>query len=89
MAKSVEERLMQMLAAGRGGKPEVEGAKELKLLKDRNVSTKTAVPAVRADARAWCECIPRVGMHAAASPPRMLVVGYPAHRPRRAVFRIP
>jgi hypothetical protein len=39
MAKSVEERLMQMLAAGRNGTPEKEGAKELKLLKDRNVST--------------------------------------------------
>jgi hypothetical protein len=38
MAKSVEERLVQMLAAGKNGTPEVEGAKELKLLKERNVS---------------------------------------------------
>lgn len=30
---------MQMLAAARNGTPEKEGAKELKLLKDRNVST--------------------------------------------------
>jgi NADPH-ferrihemoprotein reductase len=39
MAKSVEERLIQMLAEGRGGTPDKEGAKEFKLLKDRNVST--------------------------------------------------
>lgn len=38
MAKSVEEKLMQMLGEARGGTAEVEGAKELKLLKERNVS---------------------------------------------------
>lgn len=38
MAKSVEEKLMRMLGDARGGSAEVEGAKELKLLKDRNVS---------------------------------------------------
>lgn len=37
MSKAVEARLAQMLAEARGGGPEV-GAKELKLLKDRNVS---------------------------------------------------
>lgn len=42
MSKAVEDRLMKMLAEAKGGSPEVEGAKELKLLKDRNVS----VPAV-------------------------------------------
>lgn len=42
MSKAVEDRLMKMLADAKGGSPEVEGAKELKLLKDRNVS----VPAV-------------------------------------------
>lgn len=36
MAKSVEERLVAMLAEARGGTPEVEGVKELKVLKDRN-----------------------------------------------------
>lgn len=38
MSKAVEEKLMAMLAEAKGGKPEVEGAKELKLLKERNVS---------------------------------------------------
>ena len=38
MAKSVEEKLIQLLADAKGGTPEVEGAKELKLLKERNVS---------------------------------------------------
>jgi NADPH-ferrihemoprotein reductase len=38
MSKAVEERLVHLLAEAKGGKPEVEGAKELKLLKDRNVS---------------------------------------------------
>jgi NADPH-ferrihemoprotein reductase len=38
MAKSVEEKLMRMLGAAKGGSAEVEGARELKLLKDRNVS---------------------------------------------------
>lgn len=38
MSKAVEDRLMKMLAEAKGGSPEVEGAKELKLLKDRNVS---------------------------------------------------
>ena len=37
MAKAVEDRLVHLLAEAKGGKPEVEGAKELKLLKDRNV----------------------------------------------------
>ena len=37
MAKSVEDKLMRMLAEARNGSAEVEGAKELKLLKDRNV----------------------------------------------------
>ena len=37
MSKSVEEKLIQMLADAVGGMPEVEGAKELKLLKERNV----------------------------------------------------
>lgn len=37
MSKAVEGRLSQMLAQAKGGKPE-DGAKELKLLKDRNVS---------------------------------------------------
>jgi NADPH-ferrihemoprotein reductase len=36
MAKSVEDRLIHMLAEARGGTPEVEGIKELKVLKDRN-----------------------------------------------------
>ncbi|BEJ12801.1 hypothetical protein CspHIS471_0212610 [Cutaneotrichosporon sp. HIS471] len=36
MAKSVEDRLIHMLAEARGGTPEVEGVKELKVLKDRN-----------------------------------------------------
>ncbi|GFZ49232.1 NADPH-hemoprotein reductase [Saitozyma sp. JCM 24511] len=36
MSKAVEDRLMKMLAEAKGGSPEVEGAKELKLLKDRN-----------------------------------------------------
>ncbi len=38
MSKAVEEKLMAMLAEAKGGKAEVEGAKELKLLKERNVS---------------------------------------------------
>ena len=38
MAKAVEERLVQMLAEAKGGSVEVEGARELKLLKERNVS---------------------------------------------------
>jgi NADPH-ferrihemoprotein reductase len=38
MSKSVEDKLTRLLAEARGGTPEVEGAKELKLLKDRNVS---------------------------------------------------
>lgn len=38
MSKAVEDRLVHLLAEAKGGKPEVEGAKELKLLKDRNVS---------------------------------------------------
>lgn len=38
MSRAVEDRLMHLLAEAKGGKPEVEGAKELKLLKDRNVS---------------------------------------------------
>lgn len=38
MAKAVEGRLMAMLGEARGGTAEVEGAKELKLLKERNVS---------------------------------------------------
>jgi hypothetical protein len=37
MAKSVEEMLMQMLGEAKGGSAEVEGAKEFKLLKERNV----------------------------------------------------
>ncbi|KAK4687869.1 NADPH-ferrihemoprotein reductase, partial [Tremellales sp. Uapishka_1] len=36
MSKAVEEKLVQMLADAKGGKPEVEGLKELKLLKERN-----------------------------------------------------
>lgn len=44
MAKSVEDKLMRMLAEARNGTPEVEGAKELKLLKDRNVSIYTSLP---------------------------------------------
>jgi len=36
MSKAVEDRLMQMLGEARGGTKEVEGAKELKLLKERN-----------------------------------------------------
>ena len=38
MQKSVEEELRIMLAEAKGGSPQVEGAKEFKLLKDRNVS---------------------------------------------------
>lgn len=38
MSKAVEERLMEMLGAAKGGSAAVEGAKELKLLKERNVS---------------------------------------------------
>lgn len=38
MSKAVEEKLIAMLAEAKGGKSEVEGAKELKLLKERNVS---------------------------------------------------
>ena len=38
MAKSVEEKLARMLGEAKGGKAEVEGVKEVKLLKDRNVS---------------------------------------------------
>ena len=38
MAKSVEEMLMKMLGEAKGGTAEVEGAKEFKLLKERNVS---------------------------------------------------
>lgn len=38
MARSVEETLVKMLAEAKGGTPEVEGMKELKLLKERNVS---------------------------------------------------
>lgn len=37
MAKSVEEILIRMLAEAKAGTPEVEGAKEFKLLKERNV----------------------------------------------------
>jgi hypothetical protein len=37
MSKAVEDRLMRLLAEAKGGSPEVEGAKELKLLKERNV----------------------------------------------------
>ncbi|EIW68745.1 hypothetical protein TREMEDRAFT_71903 [Tremella mesenterica DSM 1558] len=36
MAKSVEERLIKMLGEAKGGTAEVEGVKELKLLKERN-----------------------------------------------------
>ncbi|OXM79615.1 NADPH-ferrihemoprotein reductase [Cryptococcus neoformans Bt63] len=36
MSKAVEERLMEMLGAGKGGSAAVEGAKELKMLKERN-----------------------------------------------------
>ncbi|GHJ84407.1 hypothetical protein NliqN6_0809 [Naganishia liquefaciens] len=36
MAKSVEEMLMKMLGEAKGGTAEVEGAKEFKLLKERN-----------------------------------------------------
>jgi NADPH-ferrihemoprotein reductase len=39
MSKAVEDRLVRMLAEAKGGSPEVEGAKELKLLKERNVSS--------------------------------------------------
>lgn len=38
MSKAVEERLMEMLGGAKGGSAAVEGAKELKLLKERNVS---------------------------------------------------
>lgn len=38
MSKAVEDRLIHLLAEAKGGSPEVEGAKEFKLLKDRNVS---------------------------------------------------
>jgi hypothetical protein len=38
MSKAVEDRLIRMLAEAKGGSAEVEGAKELKLLKERNVS---------------------------------------------------
>ncbi len=38
MSKAVEDKLIRMLAEAKGGSPEVEGVKELKLLKDRNVS---------------------------------------------------
>lgn len=38
MAKAVEDKLVRLLADAKGGSPEVEGAKELKLLKERNVS---------------------------------------------------
>lgn len=38
MSKAVEERLMEMLGAAKGGSAAVEGAKELKMLKERNVS---------------------------------------------------
>jgi NADPH-ferrihemoprotein reductase len=38
MSKAVEDRLTKMLAEAKGGSAEVEGAKELKLLKERNVS---------------------------------------------------
>ncbi|ORY20714.1 hypothetical protein BCR39DRAFT_77584 [Naematelia encephala] len=36
MSKAVEERLMRLLGEAKGGTAEVEGAKELKLLKERN-----------------------------------------------------
>nr|XP_031857384.1 uncharacterized protein CI109_007206 [Kwoniella shandongensis]KAA5524456.1 hypothetical protein CI109_007206 [Kwoniella shandongensis] len=36
MSKAVEERLMQMLGEAKGGSASVEGAKELKMLKERN-----------------------------------------------------
>jgi hypothetical protein len=46
MAKSVEEMLMQMLGEAKGGSAEVEGAKEFKLLKERNVSISLFPPCV-------------------------------------------
>ncbi|ODN96254.1 NADPH-cytochrome P450 reductase [Cryptococcus amylolentus CBS 6273] len=39
MSKAVEEILMEMLGQAKGGSAAVEGAKELKTLKERNVST--------------------------------------------------
>jgi NADPH-ferrihemoprotein reductase len=39
MAHSVEQKLMAMLGEAKGGSAEVEGAKEFKLLKERQVST--------------------------------------------------
>ena len=38
MAHSVEQKLMAMLGEAKGGSAEVEGAKEFKLLKERQVS---------------------------------------------------
>ncbi len=38
MARSVEETLVRILAEAKAGTPGVEGARELKLLKERNVS---------------------------------------------------
>ena len=38
MAKSVEAVLVRILGEAKGGSAEVEGVKELKLLKERNVS---------------------------------------------------
>lgn len=44
MAKAVEDRLIRLLADAKGGSPELDGAKELKLLKERNVSDLASVP---------------------------------------------
>lgn len=49
MAKSVEDKLMRMLGSAKGGSAEVEGVKELKLLKDRNVSYSTLFTWASAD----------------------------------------
>ena len=57
MAKSVEQEIIQLLAAAKGGIPEVEGAKEFKVLKDRNVSIFLCSHVCYADVDAFAEVV--------------------------------
>lgn len=79
MAKAVEDRLVHLLAEAKGGKPEVEGAKELKLLKDRNVS-------VHASPRVMCIDCPAIDdrrLELDASPRYIIACMGFDHAPRR------
>lgn len=64
MAKAVEDKLMQMLGEAKGGSAGVEGMKELKLLKERNVSADVI------EVESWLKMLP-----AAPSPGRLVIEG--------------